>query len=142
MNIGKRIKELRKENKLTQKELADKLNVSTITIQNYENNRRMPNLEMINKIAKALNVRSSELVDDGSIFDGTGKILNYIINNGIPQSVDCRMNKKMILADYIKTFLNDRSIKLNTSEIIEICDFLTPVIDPLLKHKVDEILER
>lgn len=56
MNIGDMIKKLRKDKGLTQKQLADAINVSTITIQNYENNRRKPSVEMLEKISAALNV--------------------------------------------------------------------------------------
>ncbi len=56
MNIGDMIKKLRKDKGLTQKQLADAINVSTITIQNYENGRRKPSVEMIQKIGSALNV--------------------------------------------------------------------------------------
>ncbi|MBY6931885.1 helix-turn-helix domain-containing protein [Clostridium botulinum] len=56
MNIGDMIKKLRKDKGLTQKQLADAVNVSTITIQNYENNRRKPSIEMLEKISSALNV--------------------------------------------------------------------------------------
>lgn len=62
--IGKNLKQLRIEKDLTQKELANMLMVSTITIQNYENNRRQPNIETLNKIANALNVNVSELISD------------------------------------------------------------------------------
>lgn len=56
MNIGDIIKKLRKDKGLTQKQLAEMLNVSTVTIQNYENNRRKPSIEMLQKISSTLNV--------------------------------------------------------------------------------------
>lgn len=56
MNIGDNIKKIRKEKGLTQKQLAEAIGVSTITIQNYENNRRQPNIDMLNKIGSVLDV--------------------------------------------------------------------------------------
>ncbi|MBM7834983.1 helix-turn-helix domain-containing protein [Clostridium sardiniense] len=62
MNIGENIKKIRKEKGLTQKDLATSLDVSTITIQNYENNRREPRLETLNKIASILECDLYELM--------------------------------------------------------------------------------
>ena len=56
INLGYNIRKIWKFAGLTQKELAEKMHVTVITIQNYENNRREPNLSTIEKIADALNV--------------------------------------------------------------------------------------
>ena len=45
--IGRRIKELRTENELTQQELAKILNVSSMSISFYENGQRKPDSEFI-----------------------------------------------------------------------------------------------
>lgn len=145
MEIGNRIKAARKEKKLTQKALAEKLNVSTITIQNYENGRRKPNIEMINKIAEVLGVSQYKLMTDKSIFDGAGGIqesFKQVINFGINQSTYCRMDKIIILRQYIKRLAEDKNMELSNNELSEIVKFLSPVIDPLLEHKLNEILER
>lgn len=62
MNIGNNIKTFRKMKNLTQKQLADMINVSVVTIQNYENGRREPNMETLKKISKALNIELSDLL--------------------------------------------------------------------------------
>ncbi|AZV59033.1 helix-turn-helix domain-containing protein [Clostridium sp. AWRP] len=49
---------------LTQKNLASKVGVTSVTIQNYENNRREPNLETLNKLAEALGVYVNDLIGD------------------------------------------------------------------------------
>lgn len=69
INLGKRIKEFRKIRGLTQKQLAEKLGVTTITIQNYENNRREPNIETLKKIADALEVPMYDLITDNEIVE-------------------------------------------------------------------------
>lgn len=73
INLGKRIKEFRKIRGLTQKQLAEKLGVTTITIQNYENNRREPNIETLNKIADVLNVTINDLIGDDFIIGASEK---------------------------------------------------------------------
>ena len=56
MTIGKRIKELRIKNGLTQDELAKRAGFAKITIRQYESDKRTPNFEKLNIIASALNV--------------------------------------------------------------------------------------
>lgn len=46
-----RLKQLRIDNKLTQKELADKLNVSQNAIFNWENGKREPSIDTLKEIA-------------------------------------------------------------------------------------------
>ncbi|WP_373205854.1 helix-turn-helix domain-containing protein [Clostridium tertium] len=69
--IGDKIKEARKNKNITQKDFANILNIPVSTLANYENNHREPNLEMIKKIAKALNISPDELITGKSLFDGS-----------------------------------------------------------------------
>lgn len=62
MDLGARIKSIRKERKLTQKELANKAGIATITLQQYERGVREPKLEQIQKIASALGVSIGEML--------------------------------------------------------------------------------
>lgn len=59
-----RLKKLRSDSKLTQKQLAEKLNVSQNAIYNWENGKREPNLDMIKKIAKVFDIALYILLDD------------------------------------------------------------------------------
>ena len=59
-NIGKRIKELRKERNITQNELADELHVSFQAVSNWERGIAPPDLENLSLIATHFNI----LVDD------------------------------------------------------------------------------
>lgn len=64
INIGEKIKKAMKNQKITQKELGDKIGVTRDTIQNYVVGRREPNIETMCKIAKALNISFEELILD------------------------------------------------------------------------------
>ena len=64
MNLGRRIRTLRKNNAFTQQNLADSLEVSRIYIQALESNRRMPSMKLLYKLADALKVTVAEIVDD------------------------------------------------------------------------------
>lgn len=50
-DLGKKLKALRKAKKLTQQELADKLDISRATISNYEVSRRSPHLSELKRFA-------------------------------------------------------------------------------------------
>lgn len=52
---GNRIKELRKKLKLTQEQLANKLNTSRSNIANYENNQNNPSLDTLFRLSDILN---------------------------------------------------------------------------------------
>lgn len=54
MAIGETIKTLRKSKGLTQKELAEKANISQNAIYNYENGKSVPNAKILKKIEDAL----------------------------------------------------------------------------------------
>lgn len=62
MEFNEQIKRLRKENNLTQEEMAKKLNVTRQALSNWENNRNLPDFEMIILIAKTFGVSFDELI--------------------------------------------------------------------------------
>lgn len=51
MNISDKIKKARQADSLTQQEVADKLNISRKTLSGWENNRSIPDLEMLKSLA-------------------------------------------------------------------------------------------
>lgn len=55
-DISKNIKEIRERKNMTQTELAEKLFVTRQTISNYETGRTRPDIEMLVKLADALNI--------------------------------------------------------------------------------------
>ncbi len=62
--ISNRIAELRKHHNLSQKELALKLNVSNKTVSKWECGNGIPDIEMLNNMAKIFGISLDELVND------------------------------------------------------------------------------
>lgn len=62
MSTGQLIKAARKARNMTQKQLAEKLNVSYVNISQLENNQRIPGVDTIQRIATALGVGVHELI--------------------------------------------------------------------------------
>ncbi len=60
---GNLLKELRKENKLTQEQLAEKLNVSGRTVSRWETGSNLPDLDILIELADLYEVDIRELID-------------------------------------------------------------------------------
>ncbi len=61
--FGQFIKDIRKKNNLTQKQLADKYNVTYQAVSKWENGKNMPDTYLIRQISKDFNVSLDELFD-------------------------------------------------------------------------------
>lgn len=60
--FGKRLKELRKANGYTIEQFADMVGISKSTLGYYENDKRMPDIEILARIANVLNVNADYLI--------------------------------------------------------------------------------
>lgn len=56
IKLGERLKELREENNLTQRELAEKMNINSVTYLHYEKSQREPPLSLLADFAEFYNV--------------------------------------------------------------------------------------
>lgn len=61
--FGKRLRTLRKKNRLTQAQLAEKIDVSTNFIGMVERGKRNTTVDKVFKIAKALDITLSQFFD-------------------------------------------------------------------------------
>lgn len=69
MEVNKKIQKLRKENNLTQDQLAERLGVSKIYVARIENGKILPSVKDIKNIARILDVNVSDLTSfDDLIF--------------------------------------------------------------------------
>jgi transcriptional regulator with XRE-family HTH domain len=69
-SLGERLRRLRRERSLTQEELAHLCGVSQEMIAKTEQGRRHPRVTVLAKLAQALDVPLSELIDDRPRLDG------------------------------------------------------------------------
>lgn len=90
--IGSQLKSLRKVKSLTTKELAKKVNISQSYISRFENDRAIPDIDMLERILKALGT-------DLSSFFSTDL-------NDVPEDL-------IQLIDTVKTLSPKARIKLN-----------------------------
>ena len=89
--FGKRLKTLRKDRKMTQEELADKLGLHNSYIGLLERGERIPSLLTLDKIARYFGVKPSDLIMEEQIkqkYDMKQKELLYIVNEGSQEDID------------------------------------------------------
>lgn len=81
MFAGERLRSLRKEKKMTMKELGSRLKLAESTISGYETGSREPDLDVVNKLADMFEVSTDYLLgrsvartpEHGMAFSGGGK---------------------------------------------------------------------
>ena len=62
-NLGNTISKLRREQNMTQAELAKKLNITDKAVSKWERNLSYPDITSLSKLAQILNVETSYLID-------------------------------------------------------------------------------
>ncbi len=75
--IGKFILDLRKKNKMTQKDFADKLNVTAQAVSKWENGRGIPDIEILQKISTEFNINIDSILNGKQKNDK--KYIKYIL---------------------------------------------------------------
>jgi len=115
MKIGNNIKLYRKKKGLTQKQLAEKIGTTDSAITRYESNSREPSIEIITKIAKALNISINELLDDKVVSNDIG---SKIISAKIFRKLDDEQLSKLTGIDELQLrAIQDGKINPTKSEL-------------------------
>lgn len=101
-SLADRLKQIRKENGITQSTLAKALNVSQNAVYNWENDKCEPNIETLKKISEFFNIPVTEFFGDTRIdimteFD-VAKI-EYMINQNQYKSTSVQEDDKDIAKD-------------------------------------------
>lgn len=141
MEIGKKIKTMRKQKGLTQKELAQKLGVSQQMINQYENNSSNLTFETLQKIATALDASINELIDESGTNDY--EILKDNFDKSQDQDLFTRLGLKNIKYklnnieyDITATIIQEADETMIT---VEKLDEQADLIDPMRKLETIKI---
>ena len=96
--IAKNITELRKENKLTQLELAEKLNYSDKAVSKWERGESMPDVLTLVQLAELFDVTVDELLrDPNEIPANTGGPIEHAMEVAVEKTLKRKANKRVIL---------------------------------------------
>jgi len=138
VTIGERIRALRKERGMTQKQVAEKCGMADSAIRKYESGSQTPKVETLQRIADALNVPLFSLLGSVSRTDpdfqmvmeytGLTEQALYTITNGIRTfpGQDFPYNDGRTLTDILNSVLSDSPdfltmlsfVKLSTAKSI------------------------
>ena len=95
--IGQRIRKLRKEHKLSQTELANKIGKSLRTIQKYENGEIEVAISVMNEIAAALDITVADIIGynaETNTIQSLSDIMNFLFSLEKVRDVDFRIDVK------------------------------------------------
>ena len=67
MSFGTKLKKLRQDSNMTQEELGKKINTSRSNIANYENDKNMPSVDILEKLSKIFNCSIDYLLGKSDI---------------------------------------------------------------------------
>jgi transcriptional regulator with XRE-family HTH domain len=77
--IGKIIKEIRVKKGLTQKEFAEKYNVSFQAVSKWENGKNIPDISLLKQICKDNNISLDEILDNNSTINKKIRYLRFCL---------------------------------------------------------------
>lgn len=85
MSIGTKIKRLRSQHKMSQEELAFKLNVAQTSVSNFEANKTVPDFIVMQKLCKEFDVDFEYFIEENTNVNNVEKAENCNIgcNTGI-----------------------------------------------------------
>ena len=94
VNMGEKLKSLRLEKNLTQKQIADRIGLAISAVSSYESNSRYPSYDVLVKLSRIFHVSTDYLlgITDTRNVDVTGLNDNEI--ELVSQLVDMLRNKK------------------------------------------------
>ena len=100
--FGKRLKELRKANGYTIEQFANMVGISKSTLGYYENDKRMPDIEILARIADTLNVNADYLIGRTNTTALKGKMKTVCEFTGLSDSAAEFLARLVKDKDYAK----------------------------------------
>lgn len=103
MAFGERLKKLRNDNKLTQQEMSDIININRSTLAGYESENKQPDFDTLNKIADFFKVSIDYLLGrtDTMNSESDGKIDDEVL--GLARDfMLLDTNEKKVAKDFLK----------------------------------------
>lgn len=101
LTIGEVLRELRTFHDYRQKDISDYLNITSQAYSNYENNKRIPDVETLRMIAafynmsldRLLSCRSAGLLEESGIFPAKNKVVHGVTESGTSIPLNAREAK-------------------------------------------------
>ena len=127
--IGSYIARKRKEQNLTQEQLAETLGVSNKTISKWENGKCMPDYGIIQKLCEALGVTLPELMDGEDAADSSVRVYDDEQILGLLRRTQELERQKGVLCGFVLIVLGIASSALSrTTGGTDVQDFLSGIL--------------
>lgn len=135
MDVGTKIKELRKMQKLTQVDLAKKASISRSYLADIERNRYNPSVETLSNLSKGLGLTLSQLVDENKSDIKIETKRNYFIEQYLQN-----LGYEIIYdpEGYLILNTTDAEYEISENDIID----LQKSADSFIKFKISEITSK
>lgn len=105
MDVGERIKQLRKEHNMTSNELAELCNVSQPVISKLENGHRIPDVPTLKKICEVFNITLADFFAPEDLSEPLENDLKELLNNAKNLSPE----QIKSLSDFLKTIIDSNT---------------------------------
>ena len=107
MDVGTTIAKLRKQNRLSQSQLAKKVDISQVMVGKYEIGDAIPSIEVATKMAAAFGVSLDYLAGEGQNAAFDKKTVNRI-----QDILNLDENTQSVLFNLIDTYLRDAKARM------------------------------
>lgn len=105
LNIGKKIKALRKNRNITQEELAEALNVSAQSVSKWENSISIPDVELLPTIARYFSITMDELFNYKiDSLNYKERFISFMVVNGVIKFGEFKLQSGRISPYIINSF--------------------------------------
>ncbi len=119
MKIGSFLKELRKENELTQEQLAEKLNVSNRSVSRWETGSTLPDISIIIELSEFYDVDIKEIIDG----ERKSEYMNEETKEMMDKVVDYTTADKEMIITKTQKYSATAGITLIAGIILAVFDF-------------------
>lgn len=126
-----RLKKLRIENNLTQKELGDKIKLNGSTISFYERGRRIPDYKTLNQLADFFNVSTDYLI-------GRVNTRNHKTKKIIDQIADEVLEEADTNSEVFLEFIKVLAEAINLGVNLEIITKIIRVVNEIKKENIEQ----
>ena len=135
-NIGDKILKLRKENNITQEQLANMVGVTAGAVSKWENGNSTPDITLLAPLARALDTSLDVLLSfqkelsDADVSDIKGELTTIFLTEGYDNGI-LKSNK------YLKEYPNSVSLKLSIAGLIQMYGMMSEdVTEDIMKDRL------
>lgn len=143
MNVGAKIREIRKLKKITMKQLGAKVGVTEQAIGQYERNQRTPTPQKLKKIAEGLEVPIDIFFDEEILDEMIEKSTEPITFESLEEYVQENMPQNNAIMEFLLNPNTEKAFKYSYKEIMETKyrEILVGNIEKCINKTVKEIKE-